>query len=44
VLAMRRRFRETSVLGEYGAPAIHAALSQGGYIPVPSGIGRIPGR
>jgi hypothetical protein len=34
---MRRRFRETSVLGEYGAPAIHAALSQGGHIPVPSG-------
>ena len=37
VLAMRRRFRETSVLGEYGAPAIHAALSKDGHAPVPSG-------
>ena len=46
VLAMRRRLRESSVLGEYGAPAIHAALSQGGHTPVPSvaSIGRILGR
>jgi transposase-like protein len=36
VLTLRRELRETSVLGEYGAAAIHAELLSRGISPVPS--------
>jgi hypothetical protein len=43
VLSIRREFRESSVLGEYGAPAIHGELLSRDIKPVPSvrTIGRI---
>lgn len=43
VLAVRRRLKEQSALGEYGAPAIGRALAAGRTAPVPSvrTIGRI---
>lgn len=46
VLTIRREFRETSVLGEYGAAAIHGELLSRGLRPVPSmrTIGRIAQR
>jgi transposase-like protein len=36
VLALRRQLREISVLGEYGAAAIHRALREQGRVPVPA--------
>ncbi len=43
VLAMRRQLRDESDLGEFGAPAIHQAMSEAGQAPVPSvaTIGRV---
>jgi hypothetical protein len=43
VLAVRRRLREESALGEYGAPAIHREFTAQGVSPIPSirTIGRI---
>lgn len=43
VLALRRALREQSVLGEYGAPAIHRALREEGGLaaPSPATVGRI---
>lgn len=43
VLTLRRELRESSVLGEYGAAAIHGELLSRGISPVPSvrSIGRI---
>jgi hypothetical protein len=43
VLELRRQLREESVLGEYGAKAIHAELKRDGVLDVPSvrTIGRI---
>lgn len=43
VLAVRKRLKQRSVLGEYGAPAIHRELRQEGVQPLPAErtIGRI---
>lgn len=36
VLSLRRELKECSVLGEYGAPAIHAVMQERSVAPIPS--------